>query len=58
MIFKWETDRERLLKFLRITPKAKMEWLLAMNVFVYKASSKRMRKLRVKRREKNSLGCV
>ena len=51
MIFEWETDKERLLKFMKIPPKEKMIWLLQMNIFLHKASSKRTRAIRQKLRE-------
>lgn len=41
MIFKWESEEERLLKFMRISPKKKMEWLRQMNEFLQKAGGKR-----------------
>lgn len=40
MIFKWETKRERLLKFIKISPRKKLEWLHQMNEFIAKSSSK------------------
>lgn len=52
MQFKWETDRERLLRFMKISPKEKMTWLLQMNIFTHKASSKRTLAIRQKLREK------
>jgi len=50
MIFEWESDDERLAKFMRISPKKKLEWLLQMNEFVYKFSSKKQRSIRRKLR--------
>lgn len=43
MIFKWETEEERLLKFMRIPAKKKLEWLYEMNKFTHKFSSKRQK---------------
>lgn len=51
MIFNWETEEERLLKFMRISPKKKLEWLYQMNRFMLKFSSKRQRAIRQKLRE-------
>lgn len=51
MIFKWETEEERLLRFMKISPKKKLEWLWQMNEFITKASSKRDMLLRRKLRE-------
>lgn len=39
-MFKWEREEERLLKFMRIPPKKKMEWLLEMNEFMAKVTKK------------------
>lgn len=41
MIFKWETQEERLRKFMRISPKKKMEWLYQMHEFLRKALTKK-----------------
>lgn len=41
MIFKWETEEERLLKFMKIPPKKKLEWLQQMHEFTIKFSSKK-----------------
>ena len=51
MIFKWETEKERLLRFMKISPKKKLEWLRQMNDFIVKSSSKRDRLIRWKLRE-------
>lgn len=51
MIYKWETERERLIRFMRIPPIKKLEWLQQMNEFVFKFSSKKQRALRKKLRE-------
>ena len=51
MIFKWETEEERLLRFLKIPPKKKLEWLCQMNEFMAKCSSPRRKLIRLKLRE-------
>jgi len=48
MNFQWETEEERLLKFMKIPPKKKLEWLYQMNEFIHKFSSKRQEKIRQK----------
>ena len=40
MIFKWETEKERLLRLIKIPPKKKLEWLREMHEFVAKFASK------------------
>ena len=51
MIFKWESEEERLLRYMRMPPKKKLEWLRQMQVFTAKFSSKRTAKIRRKLRE-------
>lgn len=52
MISKWETERERLLKFMKIPPKKKLEWLRKMNETIARTGSlKRFRLIRKKLRE-------
>lgn len=51
MIFKWESKKERLLKYMNISPKQKLEWLREMNEFVLKCSSKRSKLIRWKLRK-------
>ncbi|MFH1441070.1 MAG: hypothetical protein ABIH18_03385 [Candidatus Omnitrophota bacterium] len=51
MILKWETQEERLLKFMKISPKRKMEWLRQMNEFMVKSSSKQIKSIRWKLRK-------
>jgi hypothetical protein len=53
MIFKWETEEERLLRFTKIPPKRKMEWLRQMNEFIEKVSSKRDKRIRQELRKRN-----
>lgn len=50
MIFKWESEEERLLRFMKIPPKKKLEWLRQINEFIAKCSSKRSRSIRWKLR--------
>lgn len=50
MIFKWETENERILKHMRIPPKKKLEWLYEMNQLISKTSLKRYRQIRKKLR--------
>lgn len=52
MIFRWETEEERLSRFIKIPPKKKLEWLRQMNEFIDKFSSKNSRAIRQKLREK------
>ena len=33
MKFRWESEKERLIRFMKIPPKAKLEWLRQMNDF-------------------------
>ncbi len=51
MIFKWETKKERLLEFMKIPPKTKLEWLYQMNKFMLRFSSKKTKNIRQKLRE-------
>jgi hypothetical protein len=51
MIFEWETEEERLLKFMKIPPKKKLEWLHEMHEFMVKCSSKRIKSIRWKLRK-------
>ncbi len=51
MTFEWESEEERLLRFMRIPPKKKLEWLYQINEFINKYSSKQSRVIRRKLRE-------
>ena len=51
MIFKWESQEERLLKFMSISPKKKLEWLCQMHDFLCKAFTKKQRHIYYKLRE-------
>lgn len=44
----WETQRERLTRFMKISPKKKMEWLRQMNEFTLATSSKKTMAIRRK----------
>lgn len=46
MIFKWESQEERLLKSMNISPKRKMEWLRQMNELSRKVSTKKRMDIR------------
>jgi hypothetical protein len=50
MIFKWETEEERLSRFMKIPPKKKLEWLRQMHEFILKSSSKQTKQIRWKLR--------
>ncbi len=45
-MFKWETQKERTLRLMKISPQAKMEWLRDINEFITKNSSKKIQKIR------------
>ena len=51
MNFGWETEKERILRFMKISPKKKLEWLNEMHEFIFKATTKKDRLLRQKLRE-------
>ncbi len=51
MIFKWETEEERLSRSMKIPPKKKLEWLHQMHELIAKSSSKREKQIRQKLRE-------
>jgi hypothetical protein len=53
MIFEWESEEERLLRFMKIPPKKKLEWLHEMHEFMVKCSSKRIKSIRWKLRGNN-----
>ena len=50
MIFKWEKEEERLLRFMKISAKKKLKWLYQINKFITKYSSKRTKLIRKKLR--------
>ncbi|MCG2711950.1 MAG: hypothetical protein L6416_06465 [Candidatus Omnitrophica bacterium] len=49
--FTWESEKDRLKKFMKIPPKQKLEWLYQMHLFILKSSSKRGLALRRKLRQ-------
>ena len=46
MISKWESEDEKLLRFMKIPARKKLEWLYQMNQFINKFSSKKTLKIR------------
>lgn len=53
MIYKWESRDERLLRFMHIPPKKKLEWLRRMQIFLNKSLTGKRRDIYYKlRREK------
>ncbi|MBL7069715.1 MAG: hypothetical protein ISS34_07655 [Candidatus Omnitrophica bacterium] len=52
MIFKWESEKERLLKHMKMSPKSKLEWLRQINEFNAKYLPKRSKLARQKLKEK------
>jgi len=51
MIFKWETRKEKLKKYINIPPRQKLEWIRQMNEFFAKHTDKKTRAVRQKLRE-------
>lgn len=51
MIFRWEKRKEKLSRYMSISPKKKLEWLRQMNEFIAKCTMKRDRAIRRKLRE-------
>lgn len=51
MILKWETEEQRILRFMHIPAKKKLEWLYQMNIFMSKISSKKIKAIRKKMRK-------
>ena len=45
MISKWESQEERLLRFMSISPKKKLEWLRQMHDFLSKVWTKKQRSI-------------
>ena len=50
MILKWESEEERLLRFMGIPAKKKLEWLLEMSEFLHRFSSRKQKRIRRKLR--------
>ncbi len=53
MIFKWETEEERLLRLMKIKPKKKLEWLRDINDFLFKYTPKRIKSIKQKLRDES-----
>jgi hypothetical protein len=51
MSFEWETEEQRLLRFMKIPAKKKLEWLRQIHEFTVKSSSKRTMRIRWKLRD-------
>lgn len=51
MIYKWESEKERLLKFTKLSPKKKLEWLHQFHKFIVKYSSRHSNLIRWKLRK-------
>lgn len=52
MIYQWESQNERLLRFMKIPPQQKMEWLYQMHEFMLRTSSRRLKAIRLELRKK------
>lgn len=53
MFFGWESEDDRLLRFMKIPPKKKLEWLREMHEFLARRTSRKQRLIREKlRRER------
>ncbi len=50
MIFKWESEKEKILRYLRIPAKKKLEWLRQMNEFSQKYTPPKQKSIRAKLR--------
>ena len=50
-MFHWETEQERIQRFMKISPKKKLEWLQQTQEFFWKVSSRRTRAIRRKLRQ-------
>jgi len=51
MIFNWESEEERILRFMEIPPKKKLEWLYQMNKFLNKYSPEKNKMIRKELRQ-------
>ena len=56
MNFQWEKNEERLLRWMKISPKSKLEWLRQMNDFSSRCLPRKSRSIRLKVRRMRSLG--
>ncbi len=51
MIFKWESEKEKLVRSMKTSPKKKLEWLRQMNEFSQKYTPPKNKKIRTKLRK-------
>ena len=51
MIFRWETEEEKLLRFMKIPPIKKMTWLHEMQKMLSSVLTKRQKRIRNKLKE-------
>ncbi len=51
MIFKWENQEDKLVKFMKISPKKKLEWLFQMHELIRKSYTKKQKAIYWKLRE-------
>lgn len=51
MIFKWESEEDRLRRFMKIPPRKKLEWIYQMNVFLNKCATPKVKAIRRKLRQ-------
>jgi len=58
MNFGWETKEERILRFMRILPQKKLEWLEESRRFALRSFTKKRKKIFWKMREIHRLGDV
>jgi hypothetical protein len=54
MIFEWESERQRLRRFMNIPPVKKLEWLRQMNEFLAKFTPEKSKMIRKKLKEKQA----
>lgn len=52
MIFQWESQKERLLRFVKIPAQQKMEWLYQMHEFMLRTSSRHLKAIRLELKKK------
>ena len=45
MNFGWETEKERILRYIKVSPKKKMEWLKEMHDFLLATATPQRRKI-------------
>lgn len=54
MIFAWDNEEERLLRFMRIPAKKKLEWLNQMNELADKVLTSKQKAMRLRLRQRGS----